>query len=123
MSNSISTSGHSLWACGGRRIPLKNLLVNVKRKAHADLGFSISGAWIVCDVDEWPHVENLQKWLTEQSSCHAGGALASRAWFVYLRRRFCLKHCKTNGSRNLREEMVIPEWLIDQTDEACLQVQ
>ena len=52
----------------GDESSLKNLLVNVKRKA-VELGSeSVSGAWIVCDVDEnRPHAKNLQKWLTEQS--------------------------------------------------------
>lgn len=90
---------------------LKNLLVNVKRKA-SDLGSdNVSGAWIVCDVDEnQPHAENLEKWLTERSRLSRGVVLSNpciEAWFVYHCANTCssrtagsaLKRCKTNGSR------------------------
>lgn len=123
--------------CGSRpESSLKNLLVNVKRKA-ADLGFeSISGAWIVCDVDEnKPHVENLQKWLTEQSRLPRGVVLSNpciEVWFVYHCANTCSSRTAGSALKELQNKwkqgtyakgMVIPEWLIDQTDEACIRVQ
>ncbi len=110
--------------------------MNVKRKA-AELGpESVSGAWIVCDVDEnRPHAKNLQKWLTEQSRLPRGVVLSNpciEAWFVY----HCADVCSSWTASAVVEELVskwergayekameIPQWLIDHTDEACLRVQ
>lgn len=115
---------------------LKNLLVNVKRKA-SDLGSdNVSGAWIVCDVDEnQPHAENLEKWLTEQSRLSRGVVLSNpciEAWFVYHCANTCSSRTAGSALKELQNKwkqgtyakgMVIPEWLIDHTDEACLRVQ
>ena len=115
---------------------LKNLLVNVKRKA-SDLGSdNVSCAWIICDVDKnQPHAENLEKWLTEQSRLPRGVVLSNpcvEAWFVY----HCANTCSSRDAASARKElenkwkqgtyvkgMSIPKWLIEHTDEACSRVQ
>ena len=122
--------------CGsGDESSLKNLLVNVKRKA-AELGpESVSGAWIVCDVDEnRPHAKNLQKWLTEQSRLPRGVVLSNpciEAWFVYHCANTCSSRTAVSACKELENKwkqgtyskgMSIPEWLIDQTDDACSRV-
>ena len=85
---------------------LKNLLVNVKRKA-SDLGSdNVSGAWIVCDVDEnQPHAENLEKWLTEQSRLSRGVVrLSLREHVLEPDRRFRPQRAaKQMEAGNLRE--------------------
>lgn len=122
--------------CGsGDESSLKNLLVNVKRKA-VELGSeSVSGAWIVCDVDEnRPHAKNLQKWLTEQSRLPRGVVLSNpciEAWFVY----HCADVCSSRTASAVVEELLskwergayekameIPQWFIEGTDAACSRV-
>ena len=122
--------------CGsGDESSLKNLLVNVKRKA-AELGpESVSGAWIVCDVDEnRPHAKNLQKWLTEPSRLPRGVVLSNpciEAWFVY----HCADVCSSRTASAVVEELLskwergayekameIPQWFIEGTDAACSRV-
>ena len=113
--------------CGsGDESSLKNLLVNVKRKA-AELGpESVSGAWIVCDVDEnRPHAKNLQKWLTEPSRLPRGVVLSNpciEAWFVYHCANTCASRTAVSACKELENKwkqgtyakgMSIPEWLIE----------
>ncbi len=117
---------------------LKNLveIMGEKVKELEREGISISGAWIICDVDvNKPHRAILKKWLSEKTDFHHGAALSNpciEAWFVY----HCADVCSSGTASAVVEELVskwergayekameIPQWLIDHTDEACLRVQ
>ena len=115
---------------------LKNLIVSIKRKAD-DVGRdSAAGAWIVCDVDDnAPHIHDLENWLAGVSGYLRAVALSNpciEAWFVY----HCADVCSSRTASAVVEELLskwergayekateIPQWLIDQTDEACSRVQ
>ena len=117
---------------------LKNLVEKMKGKVKEleRESISISGAWIICDVDvNQPHRAILKKWLSEKTDFHHGAALSNpciEAWFVY----HCADVCSSRTASAVVEELVskwergayekameIPQWLIDHTDEACLRVQ
>lgn len=114
---------------------LKNLIVSIKRKAD-DVGRdSAAGAWIVCDVDDnAPHIHDLENWLAGVSGYLRAVALSNpciEAWFVY----HCADVCSSRTVSAVVEELLskwergayekameIPQWLIDQTDDACSRV-
>ena len=114
---------------------LKNLIVSIKRKAD-DVGRdSAAGAWIVCDVDDnAPHIHDLENWLAGVSGYLRAVALSNpciEAWFVY----HCADVCSSRTASAVVEELLskwergayekameIPQWLIDQTDDACSRV-
>ena len=115
---------------------LKNLIVSIKRKAD-DVGRDgAAGAWIVCDVDDnAPHIHDLENWLAGVSGYLRAVALSNpciEAWFGY----HCADVCSSRTASAVVEELLskwergayekateIPQWLIDQTDEACSRVQ
>ena len=115
---------------------LKNLIVSIKRKAD-DVGRDgAAGAWIICDVDDnAPHIHDLENWLAGVSGYLRAVALSNpciEAWFVY----HCADVCSSRTASAVVEELLskwergayekateIPQWLIDQTDEACSRVQ
>lgn len=114
---------------------LKNLIVSIKRKAD-DVGRDgAAGAWIVCDVDDnAPHIHDLENWLAGVSGYLRAVALSNpciEAWFVY----HCADVCSSRTASAVVEELLskwergayekameIPQWLIDQTDDACSRV-
>ena len=114
---------------------LKNLIVSIKRKAD-DVGRDgAAGAWIVCDVDDnAPHIHDLENWLAGVSGYLRAVALSNpciEAWFVY----HCADVCSSRTAGAVVEELLskwergayekameIPQWLIDQTDDACSRV-
>ncbi len=114
---------------------LKNLIVSIKRKAD-DVGRDgAAGAWIVCDVDDnVPHIHDLENWLAGVSGYLRAVALSNpciEAWFVY----HCADVCSSRTASAVVEELLskwergayekameIPQWLIDQTDDACSRV-
>ena len=114
---------------------LKNLIVSIKRKAD-DVGRDgAAGAWIVCDVDDnAPHIHDLENWLAGVSGYLRAVALSNpciEAWFVYQ----CADVCSSRTASAVVEELLskwergayekameIPQWLIDQTDDACSRV-
>lgn len=114
---------------------LKNLIVSIKRKAD-DVGRDgAAGAWIVCDVDDnAPHIHDLENWLAGVSGYLRAVALSNpciEAWFVY----HCANVCSSRTASAVVEELIskwkqgayekgreIPQWLIDQTDDACSRV-
>ena len=114
---------------------LKNLIVSIKRKAD-DVGRDgAAGAWIVCDVDDSaPHIHDLENWLAGVSGYLRAVALSNpciEAWFVY----HCADVCSSRTASAVVEELLskwergayekameIPQWLIDQTDDACSRV-
>ena len=114
----------------------KNLLVSIKRKLR-DLGRDGgAGAWIVCDVDQnIAHAKGLQEWLEERSTLPRGVVLSNpciETWFVYHCANTCSSQTAGSALKELQNKwkqgtyakgMSIPEWLIDQTDEACSRVQ
>lgn len=115
---------------------LKNLIVSIKRKAD-DVGRDgAAGAWIVCDVDDnAPHIHDLENWLAGVSGYLRAVALSNpciEAWFVYHCADVCssrtasavVEELKSKWERGAYEKATeIPQWLIDQTDEACSRVQ
>ena len=117
---------------------LKNLVEKMRGKIkelERD-SIPISGAWIICDVDEnEPHRAILKKWLSETTDFHHGAALSNpciEAWFVYHCADVCsswtasavVEELKSKWERGAYEKATeIPQWLIDQTDEACSRVQ
>lgn len=114
---------------------LKNLIVSIKRKAD-DVGRDgAAGAWIVCDVDDnAPHIHDLENWLAGVSGYLRAVALSNpciEAWFVY----HCADVCSSRTASAVVEELLskwergayekameIPQWLIDQTVDACSRV-
>ena len=114
---------------------LKNLIVSIKRKAD-DVGRDgAAGAWIVCDVDDnAPHIHDLENWLAGVSGYLRAVALSNpciEAWCVY----HCADVCSSRTASAVVEELLskwergayekameIPQWLIDQTDDACSRV-
>ena len=117
------------------RSSLKDLIVSIKRKAHDGGRDGADGAWIVCDVDDnAPHIHDLENWLAGVSSCRREAVLSNpciEAWFVY----HCSDTCVSKEASPVLKElerrwvqgayvkgMVIPDWLIDQTDQACARV-
>ena len=114
---------------------MKNLIVSIKRKAD-DVGRDgAAGAWIVCDVDDnAPHIHDLENWLAGVSGYLRAVALSNpciEAWFVY----HCADVCSSRTASAVVEELLskwergayekameIPQWLIDQTDDACSRV-
>ena len=117
---------------------LKNLVEKMTGKIKELKGesISISGAWIICDVDEnEPHRVILKKWLSETTDFYHGAALSNpciEAWFVY----HCADVCSSQSASAVVEELIskwergayekameIPQWLIEHTDEACSRVQ
>ena len=114
---------------------LKYLIVSIKRKAD-DVGRGgAAGAWIVCDVDDnVPHIHDLENWLAGVSGYLRAVALSNpciEAWFVY----HCADVCSSRTASAVVEELLskwergayekameIPQWLIDQTDDACSRV-
>ena len=115
---------------------LKNLIVSIKRKAD-DVGRDgAAGAWIVCDVDDnAPHIHDLENWLAGVSGYLRAVALSNpcmEAGFVYHCADVCssrtasavVEELKSKWERGAYEKATeIPQWLIDQTDEACSRVQ
>ena len=115
---------------------LKNLIVSIERKAD-DVGRDgAAGAWIVCDVDDnAPHIHDLENWLAGVSGYLRAVALSNpciEAWFVYHCADVCssrtasavVEELKSKWERGAYEKATeIPQWLIDQTDEACSRVQ
>ena len=114
---------------------LKNLIVSIKRKAD-DVGRdSAAGAWIVCDVDDnAPHIHDLENWLAGVSGYLRAVALSNpciEVWFVYHCANTCSSRTAVSACKELENKwkqgtyskgMSIPEWLIDQTDDACSRV-
>lgn len=114
---------------------LKNLIVSIKRKAD-DVGRDgAAGAWIVCDVDDnAPHIHDLENWLAGVSGYLRAVALSNpciEAWFVYHCADVCSSRTASAGVEELlskwergayEKAMEIPQWLIDQTDDACSRV-
>lgn len=116
---------------------LKNLVEKMKGKVkelERESTF-ISGAWIICDVDEnEPHRAILKKWLLEETDFHHGAALSNpciEAWFVY----HCADVCSSRDASAVVEELNskwergayekatdIPQWFIQRTDAACSRV-
>lgn len=116
---------------------LKNLVEKIKGKVKEleRESISIAGAWIICDVDENElHRAILKKWLAEESDLQHGVVLSNpciEAWFVY----HCANVCSSRTASAVVEELIskwkqgayekgreIPQWLIDQTDDACSRV-
>ena len=114
---------------------LKNLIVSIKRKADDGGRDGAAGAWIVCDVDDnAPHIHDLENWLAGVSGYLRAVALSNpciEAWFVY----HCADVCSSRTASAVVEELLskwergayekameIPQWLIDQTDDACSRV-
>lgn len=114
---------------------LKNLIVSIKWKAD-DVGRDgAAGAWIVCDVDDnAPHIHDLENWLAGVSGYLRAVALSNpciEAWFVYHCADVCSSRTASAGVEELlskwergayEKAMEIPQWLIDQTDDACSRV-
>ena len=114
---------------------LKNLIVSIKRKAD-DVGRDgAAGARIVCDVDDnAPHIHDLENWLAGVSGYLRAVALSNpciEAWFVYHCADVCSSRTASAGVEELlskwergayEKAMEIPQWLIDQTDDACSRV-
>ena len=114
---------------------LKNLIVSIKRKAD-DVGRDgAAGAWIICDVDDnAPHIHDLENWLAGVSGYLRAVALSNpciEAWFVYHCADVCSSRTASAGVEELlskwergayEKAMEIPQWLIDQTDDACSRV-
>ena len=116
---------------------LKNLVEKMRGKVK-DLereSVSISGAWIICDVDEnKSHRVILERWLSEETDFRHEAVVSNpciEAWFVY----HCSDVCSSQTTSAVVEElnskwergayekaMEIPQWLIEGTDAACLRV-
>lgn len=114
---------------------LKNLIASIKRKAEDGGRDGAAGAWIICDVDDnAPHIPDLENWLAGVSGCRRAVALSNpciEAWFVY----HCSDTCVSKEASPVLKElervwvqgayvkgMVIPDWLIERTDQACARV-
>ena len=90
-----------------------------------------SATWMITP----PHIHDLENWLAGVSGYLRAVALSNpciEAWFVYHCADVCssrtasavVEELKSKWERGAYEKATeIPQWLIDQTDEACLRVQ